>query len=251
MPPESVAIAHFHLLHEAQLALSQLQEAGLDAVSSGEEATTVLPGMMARIEIRVPVQQAHRATVILATLGEETTLAPDWEDQVVAEEDGWICIVCDTAVSRHAEVCPTCATPRESIQQDPPDNPASSRSPGRARPLVVSDRVKKSGAVSPGPAPVLPEDTAEDLEIPVVDHFLLDDLARRALRATLFSILFLPLIVYALALQYQLHQVSLPLSPRATRDRSLCLFIDVLLLGSILLACLVFGPLSWLELLLP
>jgi hypothetical protein len=242
MPAESVPIAHFDMLPEAQLALSRLREAGLNAVLTGEEAATMLPGMLARIEIRVPLHQAQRAAFLLATLEQESTLDPDWEERAAATDGYWVCTLCDTCVSQEQEICPTCATPRESIQEE--NEEISSRPESSSRPPPASDRVTKAGEVVHLPDPPVVEEPEEDLEIPNLDNFLIDDLARRALRATLFSIVCWPAIFYALWLQYQLYGGSVPLSPLAARNRSLCLLLDFLLLSPILLSCLFFGPLS-------
>ncbi len=110
MADRLVTVATYSLSTEAQLARNMLEAEGIQAILSGELATTLQIGQVAQIRLEVRAEDAGRAAALLA----EVALEKDWEER--AAGDTWACGVCGDAVAEGVAVCPTCATPRDAIR---------------------------------------------------------------------------------------------------------------------------------------
>src|SRR5262249_23586005 len=89
---------------------------------------------IAGTRLLVLVEQAARATALLADVEARIQLADDWEDQA---EGGNVCQNCDEPVPDGFSVCPACETPCQSIPTDVP----RTRSP-RPPPKEAEEGVK-------------------------------------------------------------------------------------------------------------
>jgi hypothetical protein len=222
---------------EAEMARSRLEAEGITAQMIGNETADLFSGMVGlvgSIQVRVPEQKREAAVALLAQV-EQARLDRGWENRTEFDAGVWVCPLCGEAVEESLSVCPSCQTerpvaPRHGIQDreglSSPSAPAGSsaaagsqeiQQPGRMGKKKKKEKRHRSTSVE------------GDVDLPPVDTFLGDDLARRACLAGLFTLMcaglarlaaviavfgFIPLGLYSLWLLARLAIFPGPLSSR-------------------------------------
>jgi hypothetical protein len=241
MPEEFVTLASYRSPLEAQLSLALLRDGGVNAFLTGDISSNTfsgVEGLGGPVQIQVPAADAQRAADILAT-AEQEKLDHDWEARAEADAAVWVCSLCGEPVPLERPACPSCQTPREALRREP-----SCAAP-RPRALQAEDAVQKRDEIAAG-TPPLPahELTDEPAELPPLETFQSDDLARRAFRAAAFGCmtLFVPFNLYSLWLLLRLCLLPGEASPENTRKSWWALLMNV---GVAFLYLLAFRALYW------
>ena len=115
MSDSFVTIAAYADSLEARSALALLHEAGVASFLTGEMTAVTFfgnSGMGPHIQLLVARSDSKRAADILSSRDEKPAMPAGWEDDFPAEEGYWICSLCDEAVEDHADLCPSCESPR-------------------------------------------------------------------------------------------------------------------------------------------
>lgn len=235
MSDEFITIARFSTPLEAQLAVGRLEAEGIKAYLTGDLSVSVFTGMGAlggQVHLQVIATDKERAIKVLEECAADA-LDEGWRSQTEDDSAVWVCPLCGDAVRVILPVCPSCHTLRgstpeakdygaEAIQSAPSPAGRPSRIPRRNPP---PEGVQKPEDVSAQP-PSAVGDAEGEIEVPELATFHGDDLARRALRATLFGLGVPILLPFAVWLLFQLLFYDGELSPRGRRNLYLALAVQ-------------------------
>jgi rubrerythrin len=119
-------IAEFDDEAELEAALTVLNEAGIEVLTSRDQASASLFGQTPYelAQVAVPENRADEALQLLSQVKPAPSSEADDEGEKekagYAEQaiDGWLCHNCDTVVAETEQVCPECGTPRS---EQPPE----------------------------------------------------------------------------------------------------------------------------------
>jgi hypothetical protein len=244
MPEKFVTVASYTQPIEAQLAKGRLEDEGIKVFLTGDLTANTfsgLGGLGGQVQLQVPEADVKRAEEILAACAEEEALDEDWEERVEEEAGVWTCSLCGTPVDDAVAVCPSCETPREAVQNAPPSITLQRRR------MAVQEQseegIQRRGEVTKeAPLPAEMPEPEGELDLPKLETFLGDDLARRAFRSGLISLAFFPLGIYTVWLLLRLAFFSEEVSPAGIRKIYGALFLAGLNLVYWI------GLLSWLSL---
>jgi hypothetical protein len=198
MPENFVTVATYTLPYEAELARNLLGAEGIAAFVSGDLSGGLLP--TGEIRLQVAAEDAQRATAVLASQA-AATLDSDWEEKAESDAGVWTCSLCGAPVSTQRTGCDSCQTPRDAIRADPPrpfgDIQRGAPPPPGREGIHSREHVATAPASAPPPAPppVARDEGDEDsapAEAPTAEG---DEFARRAFLASVFSLLFTPLLL--------------------------------------------------------
>jgi hypothetical protein len=215
MSDEWITVASFSVPLAAQIAMGRLQDDGIEVFSTGELSAAPFAGVSAlggTVQLQVRAYDAHRARGILAEC--EELAHSDWESQA-EPEDIWVCSLCGEPVSNTFGVCPSCQTSRDAIRSAD----AATTRLSRIAPSPDEDNGARQEQVTTAPPPLRDEEFTEEVpEIPNLDTFLADDLARRAFRAALFGIMSTVFLfnLYSLWLSLRLCLMPGELTPKSS-----------------------------------
>jgi hypothetical protein len=188
MEERFVTVGEYSKTYEAWLARDRLIAEGLRAFLDGETGHDLFPSMgLSVIRLRVPESEAARAVGILVSIGTEE--APGPASAKEAEEGVWVCSICGDGVPLDRAACSACGTSRGAYHDRQP-GPVRTGRPRSARGETTDAIQKKeegTTAEAPEPAPLLPEE--EEVDLPPLETFQGDDLARRAFLAALFGLI--------------------------------------------------------------
>jgi hypothetical protein len=214
MPDDWIKVASYAAPLTAQMAMGLLQDEGIEVFSTGELSARTFAGVAAvggTVELHVRAGDEKLARVILAEV--EKPPAEDWEDQAEGEAV-WVCSLCGEPVGEEQDQCPSCQTLRDAIR------PARSATTLVPRPAPERAEGVPRDQITAQPPAAQAEELIEDHEeIPNLESFLADDLARRALRAALFGAMtiFFLLNFYSLWLSLRLCLMPGELTPENAR----------------------------------
>ena len=112
-------LAEFDNEAEVETAVALLREAGIEVLTSRDQASASVFGQTPYelTGLAVPVSREAEARTVLAQLGAPPE--PGWEQMAEHAVDGWVCSGCDTVVPQGEAVCPECGTSRSA--QPAPD----------------------------------------------------------------------------------------------------------------------------------
>jgi hypothetical protein len=148
MPDKLVTVASYPTIHEAQLALGLLENEGITGFLAGAHGAAMLPAYgIQEVALQVWAEDALRAVGLLAAVAAQAELDDDWESQAEDGANVWICSLCGEPVSQRLEVCYSCQTPRDAIQQHNPARPTSLRQPPYSQP--TSESIQARDQVAP------------------------------------------------------------------------------------------------------
>jgi hypothetical protein len=219
VPEKLVTVATFTQPLEAQIARGRLEHEGITVFLTGDLTASAFAGFSGiggLTELQVPEADAERAATVLAECMGEEELDDDWESRAEQEEDLWVCSLCGSSVANDLEVCPSCKTPKEAIRSGTRTSRIRSQAPVADE--LAEQGVQKREEIATG-RPLdqeLPEPES-DLQLPSMETFLGDDLARRAFRSALVSLAVVPLGLYSLWLLLRLALFSGEVSPVGMR----------------------------------
>jgi hypothetical protein len=202
MPDDWIKVASYSAPLGAEMAIGLLQDEGIEAFSTGDLSAASFAGVSSlggTVEVRVRTADEKLARAILARMEQQP--ADGWETEA-ENEAVWVCSLCGEPVGEEHSTCPSCRTSRDAIQSADAaitlrPRPAPARAEERLAPTQITAE----------PPPPLAEELAEDaVEVPNLEGFLADDVARRALRAAIFGamVVFFPLTFYSLWLSLRL-----------------------------------------------
>jgi hypothetical protein len=225
-----ITVARYTDPLEAQLALGRLREEGIQAFLTGDNSVSVFTGTGLGGDHQLQVTEAdrERAEQVLADFARDRDL-----DRHAALEEAdaaiWVCPLCGDAVADHLAACPACATPRDApegaIQKEAS---RTVRRPPRRQAPAPEEGIERQDLLSPE-APGLPEQVEgeSDLQLPPLETFLGDDLARRAMLAALFGPFTVGLgTLYSCWLLVKLFLYSGELSPSGMRKLYLAILLN-------------------------
>jgi hypothetical protein len=244
---EFITIARFSTAMEAQLAVGRLEAEGIKAYLLGDLTVSVFTGMGVaggQVHLQVTTSDRERAIKILEECAADA-LDEGWKSQNEEDSAVWVCPLCGDAVRVILPVCPSCHTLRGSTPeaedygaeaiQDAPSPPGRRRPKPRSKPSPEGVQKLAEPSVQP-PLPPAGE-AEEEIEVPELATFQGDDLARRALRATLFGLGVPILFPFAVFNLFHLLFYDGELSPRGRRNFYLTLTIQGAVFVFLLVLC--------------
>lgn len=239
-----VTVAGFSGAVKAEIARGRLESEGIPAVVTGSLSSGNLFGLSdvgGRVELCVPAEHVSRAIQILSSCGDAENLTDEVRGEWADEGPVWVCSLCGDTVRAVLPLCPACHTPRgQEPDFDPRDGYRRERREGiQKRPADVTrspgprpeEGVKGPVGLTPVPAPPRPVadvEAAANIYIPPPATAAGDELARRALRASLLGLL-VPVGAFTLYSAGALLNLSLArhaLSPQGKRDLYLALLFN-------------------------
>lgn len=219
MSDNFVTVARYTNSIEAETARSVLEGAGIRAFVVGSGAADAFGGVVGlagNIHLRVHEDDIEQANRILGEI-ERARLNPGWEDDV-DDENIWLCSLCGNPVPAAWNVCPDCATPRESIREDRRDGFRRSRDENETASRALPDeRFRTAPETVSSITESAPASEEAEHSLENVHTFLSDDLARRGFIAAVLGLFFWPLLLYSLWLFVKIALFPAELSPRGMR----------------------------------
>jgi hypothetical protein len=124
MAEHTTVIATYKTGMEAQVARMILEEAGIEAVVSGDVPSAASfalfgPLQYSRIELLVGISDVALAQTALWRSKSQVELDENWVDSAESAVSGWLCLGCDTEVPLDQDACPECGTLRS---EQPPED---------------------------------------------------------------------------------------------------------------------------------
>jgi hypothetical protein len=108
-------VAEYTTEAEAQVALEQLREEGIEGEVKGVGGELI---PVAPFRLFVVAENALKARQVLGLHRQEAG-EEGWEDEAESAVDGqWICGACDAQVPLDQDVCPECGTPRSEARAE-------------------------------------------------------------------------------------------------------------------------------------
>jgi hypothetical protein len=250
MSDKYVAVAGYGGSVEAEIARGRLESEGIPVFVSGDLTANAFSGFGSvggTVELRVPAEHLARAIRILGECGAADNLTDEVRAGGHDEGPMWVCSLCGDVVRAVLPLCPACHTPRGSVADFNPDDDSDDKPEEGIQALPTSytqlprprpeEGLTKAEDVTLEPPP-LQSASETGIEVPSLETMVGDALARRAFYAALFSPLVGGILVfYSLWLLIQAGSYRGELSARGMRHLYLALFLDVLIVLSLVLLC--------------
>jgi hypothetical protein len=200
MSDKFTTVATFNNTVEAQLAKNLLENEGIECIVVGGFSSDVFFGSITAgdpIGLQVQEEDAKRAAGVLAAVA-AARLDDDWEERAESDAGVWICSMCGEPISNRLSICHSCQTPRESIRAAAPRDVTAIRPDAATLPTGKAaqkrDEIADTPAPTPDLAPAAAATVTEEEEPGLLPTAYGDNLAYKALIASLIGII-LPIMM--------------------------------------------------------
>jgi len=247
MSNKFVTIAGFSNPVEAQLAVGRLDAEGIKGELTGDLSVSIFSGVSGvggQVHLRVIAADEKRAIEILeecATEAHKDSYNSQTEDDFAI----WVCPLCGDAVRVILPVCPSCHTLRgstpeadeidETAIQDAPSPVGKWRRKTRKKPS--QEGIQKREEITVRPPSFQANEEEGEIEVPQLATLQGDEMARCALRTTLFGLVIPLFMIFSFLMVISLLVYDGELSPQGRRNLYITVAIHGIILALLCLLC--------------